>query len=377
MNVLVVSGIWPPDVGGPASHAPEVCEYLLEHGHDVVAVTTADRTPEPRAHPVHWVSRRYPRGVRHLVGASRVARLARRADVVYSTGMIGRTTLGAALGGAPVVLKLTTDEVFERSLRWGLFDADIHTFQRARGLRIGALRRARGLALGRAARIVIPSDSLRRLALDWGVAAGKVVLLPNPVEPPPGLEARDVLRRRHGLDGPTLVFAGRLVPQKSVDVALEALRRSPGVSLLLAGDGPHREPLERQARELGLDGRARFLGPQPRRTVFELLRAADAALLSSSWENFPHMAVEALAVGTPVLATEAGGVTEIVRDGQNGLLAPIGDAEALAAAIRRYFDDPQLRERLRAEAVDSIREFAPETVYARLEELLVEAARSR
>lgn len=377
MNVLVVSGIWPPDVGGPASHAPEVCEYLLERGHHVTAVTTADQAPEPRPHPVHWAPRRYPRGVRHVLGASLVARLARHADVVYSTGMIGRTSLGAAVGRAPVVLKLTTDEVFERSLRWGLFDADIDTFQRARGLRIRVLRRARNLALGHATRIIIPSDSLRQLALGWGVPAEKVALLPNPVEPPPELEAREELRRRHGFNGPTLVFAGRLVPQKSIDVALEALRSSPGVSLLLAGDGPYREPLERQVRELGLDGRARFLGPQPRRTVFELLRAADAALLSSSWENFPHMVVEALSVGTPVLATDAGGVAEIVRDGLNGLLVPIGNAEALAAAIRRYFDDSKLRERLRAEAVDSVQKFAPDVVYARLEQLLAEAAQAR
>jgi glycosyltransferase involved in cell wall biosynthesis len=182
------------------------------------------------------------------------------------------------------------------------------------------------------------------------------------------------LRARHGLEGRTLVFAGRLVPQKSIDVALDAVVATPDVSLLLAGEGPYRERLEAYARSLPLDGRARFLGPQPRQTVFELLRAADAALLSSSWENFPHMVVEALAVGTPVISTDAGGVTEILRDDENGLLVPMGDAEALAAAIRRYFDDPELAERLRAAGPASVARFAPDAIYARLESLLKEAA---
>jgi glycosyltransferase involved in cell wall biosynthesis len=376
LNVLVVSGMWPPDVGGPASHAPEVAEYLRSRGHRVAAVTMANAPPAPEPYPVSWASRRSPLVWRHVVAVRTVARAARHADIVYSTGMIGHSSLGTAIAGKPIVIKLTSDPVFERSLRWHLWGADLGGFQEARGLRIGLLRRARDLELARATRLIIPSEALRELALGWGVPPEKVVVIPNPVSPPP-LEDRETLRARHGFEGRTLVFAGRLVPQKSIDVALDAVVANPDVSLLLAGEGPYRERLERYAASLPLDGRARFLGPLPRQTVFELLRAADAALLSSSWENFPHMVVEALAVGTPVLATDAGGVTEILRDEENGLLVPMGDAEALAAAIRRYFDDPALEERLRAAAPASVERFAPDAIFARLEGLLEEAASGR
>jgi glycosyltransferase involved in cell wall biosynthesis len=376
MKVLVVSGMWPPDVGGPASHAPEVCEYLLSRGHVVEAVTMAERAPAQQAYPVHWASRRLPLGVRHVAAGSLITRLARRADVVYSTGIVGRSSLGSALGRAPTVLKLTSDPVFERSLRWGLSGPDLTAFQATRGMRIGALRRARDLALARARRIVVPSEALRALVLSWGVPSEKLTLLHNPVAPPP-LDERDELRRRHGFEGPTLVFAGRLVPQKAIEVSLEAVRQNPEITLLLAGEGPYHERLLAETRRLGLQGRARFLGPLPRQTVFELLRAADAALLSSRWENFPHMVVEALSVGTPVLATDSGGVTEILRDGENGIVVPKDDADALATAIRDYFEDPLLRERLRAEAPGSVARFAPETIYAQLEELLSQVATAR
>ena len=373
MNVLVATGMWPPDVGGPASHAPEVCEFVLHRGHRVAAVTMADRAPAPERYPVHWASRRTPLVWRQLAAALLVARLARKADIVYTTGMIGRSSLGAALARKPTVLKLTSDPVFERSLRWRLFGADLGAFQHARGFRIGVLRRARDLALARASRVIIPSDALRELALGWGLPAEKVVVIPNPVSPPE-LDEREELRRRHGLEGRTLVFAGRMVPQKAIPVALEAVVRNPDVSLVLAGEGPYLERLQDLARSMPLDGRARFLGPQPRQAVFELLRAADAALLSSSWENFPHMVVEALSVGTPVLSTDVGGVTEILRDGENGLLVPMNDAEALAGVIRRYFDDEALQERLRAATVASVARFSPDEIYGRLEALLEEVA---
>ena len=375
MKILVISGMWPPDVGGPASHAPEVCEHLSARGHRLTAVTMADRAPTPRPYPVDWVSRRWPLGARHLAAASRIARLARRADVVYSTGMVGRTTMGAALAGAPLVLKLTSDPVFERALHWRLTEPDLEDFQRVHGWRIGILRLARDRAIARATRVLVPSMALRDLLVGWGIPADKLTLLHNPVPPPPRLAAREELRQRHGLNGPTLVFAGRLVPQKAIEIALEAVRQVPEVSLLLVGDGPHRRQLERRAQELELDGRARFLGPRPRGTVFELLAAADAAVLSSRWENFPHVVVESLAVATPVLATDAGGVREILRDGVNGLVVPKGDANRLANAIRRYFSDPSLQARLRAEAVRSVAGFAPEAIYAELEEVLVAAAR--
>jgi glycosyltransferase involved in cell wall biosynthesis len=372
---VIVSGIWPPDVGGPATHAPEVAEFLHGRGHHVDVVTTADAAPAEEPYGVHWVSRRIPLGLRHLRVADVVRRLGRRADVVYSTGMVGRSTLGATLARTPLVLKLTSDPTYERSVRYGFYRGDLDSFQRVRDARIGVLRRARDLELARARRILIPSESLRSLALGWGLDPDRVEVLPNPVSTPADLRSRDELRREHGLEGPTLAFAGRLSIQKAVDVALEAVKRVEEVSLVLAGDGPDAELLRRRAADLALDGRARFLGPQPRGRVFELLRAADAVVLSSKWENFPHVLVEALAVGTPVLATNTGGVAEIVTDGENGLLVPPEDPEALAATIRRFFGDKALRERLRAAAPGSVEAYAPERIYGRLERILEAAAR--
>jgi glycosyltransferase involved in cell wall biosynthesis len=375
VKVLIVSGIWPPDVGGPASHAPEVADFLRSRGHTVEVVTTASQQPARRPYPVRWAARSIPLGLRHVVGGRLVAARAWKADVVYTTGMFGRSALGSRLAGRPYVLKLTADPAHERAHRRGLSSRSLDEFQHdSPGPAVRLLRAARDAELRGAARVMCPSAYLRELVLDWGVEPSRVEVMPNPLPRLPDLPEREEARRRLGLDGATLAFAGRLTAQKSLDVALEAVARNGDVSLVLAGEGVERDALERLAAELDLNGRVRFLGPQPREDVLELLRAADALLLSSSWENFPHTVIESLAVGTPVLATAAGGVVEVVDDGRNGLLVPPGDTDALAQAIRRFFGDPALRESLREAAAPSVAGYAPDRIYARLEQVLARSS---
>jgi glycosyltransferase involved in cell wall biosynthesis len=375
VRVLIVSGIWPPDVGGPATHAPEVAAFLRGRGHEVEVVTTADREPVPEAYPVRWIDRGVPIGLRHLRTLALVRTCAARSDVVYTTGMFGRSAAGSVLARRPYVVKLTADPAYERSRRRGFFSGSLEQFQRGGGgHRSAVLRAARDSELGRAAHVLCPSEYLCRLALGWGLGTERVTLLPNPTPALPSLPNREVLRERLGLSGPTLAFAGRLTRQKALDVALDALALADGVSLVVAGEGNERAAIERRAKQLRLGGRVRLLGPQPRETVLELFSAADALLLSSAWENFPHTVVEALAVGTPVVATTAGGVGEVIEHERNGLLVQPGDADALARAINRYFADEGLRTRLRAHAAPSVAEYAPERVYGRLEEILMSAA---
>jgi glycosyltransferase involved in cell wall biosynthesis len=377
VKVLIVSGIWPPDVGGPASHAPDVADFLRSRGHEVEVVTTADAPPPQRPYAVRAVPRHHRPGVRHLRGAALVHHRAREVDVVYTTGMFGRSALGSVVARRPYVVKLTADPAFERSRRRGLVEGDVDQFQRhGRGPAVALLRFARDVELRHAAHVFTPSVYLRELALAWGVRPDQVSVLPNPTPVLPALRDREELRGELGMNGATLAFAGRLTAQKSLGQALQAVAGSDGVELVIAGEGPERVQLEHQAAALGIADRVRFLGAQPREQIVELFRAADATILSSSWENFPHTVVEALAVGTPVLAMEAGGVAEVVRDGVNGLLVSPGDTRALAEAVRRYFGDEGLRRQLRAAATGSVAEYAPERVFGELEATLERVARS-
>jgi glycosyltransferase involved in cell wall biosynthesis len=372
VRVVVVSGIWPPDPGGPASHAPALADFLTERGHTVEVVTTADAPPARRAYPVAWAPRRSP--LRHARSALLVRSAARRADVVYATSMIRRAALGARLARRPFVVKLVSDEVFERATRDGRYAGTLDEFQQVRGdVRTRFLRTTRNAAVRSARHVFCPSAYLRDVALGWGLEPGRSSVLPNPAPDPPSLPERAVLREELGLPGNVLVFAGRLGPQKDVGTLLAALLHVPAVTLALAGDGPERAALERRAVELGLDGRVSFLGSVPRDTVLRLFGAADASVLPSAWENFPHTVVESLAVGCPVIATAVGGVPEVVVDGENGLLVPPRDAQALATAIARLFSDDVLRARLAGAAARSVAGYSEQAVFATIEAELEKA----
>ena len=366
MKVAVVSGIWPPDPGGPASHAPALADFLAERGHAVEVVTTADSEPGTRPYPVKWAAR--SSRLRHVRSALLVRAAARRADVVYATSMIRRSATGARLARRPLVVKLVSDEVFERAARSGRYVGTLDEFQRVGGdVRLRFLRATRNAALKGARHVFCPSAYLREVALGWGLDPRRVTVLPNPAPAIPAMPTRDELRAELRLDGDVLVFAGRLGPQKAVGVLLDALERAAGVTLVIAGDGPERAALEQRVAAPGRVGGVLWRGRGRGERDLLLSRAAHASVLPSAWENFPHTLVEALAVGCPVIATAVGGVPEVVRDGANGLLAPPGDSGALAHAIERFFGDASLRERLHGAAAQSVEGYSEGVVFSTIE----------
>jgi glycosyltransferase involved in cell wall biosynthesis len=173
-----------------------------------------------------------------------------------------------------------------------------------------------------------------------------VATISNAVGPAPPPADRQALEREWGLaPGARLVVAvGRLVEQKHHALAIRALALVPDATLVLVGEGRLRVDLERLAAELGLSGRVVLAGL--RSDARAIMGAADAVVLPSHWEGLPLTALEALASGTPLVATAVRGSRELLHDGEDALLVPPGDAEALAEALRRALDDPELASRL-------------------------------
>jgi glycosyltransferase involved in cell wall biosynthesis len=363
MRIAFLTGIWPPDVGGPATHGPDFSRFLVSRGHHVHVVTMGDGAPTEQPCEVEVVPRHLPFLVRYGLVALRGARSARRADVLYASATLGASALASLLARRPFVAKLTSDPAYERARRYGLFSGDSVAFQEARTPGIRVLKALRNATLRRARTIVVPSAFLAEIAARWGLDSSRIRVLTNPAPPPRAVEPETLPEK-------TFVFVGRLTEAKDLPTAFAAVERVPGSRLVVVGDGPDRAALERLAGD-----RVEFRGALPRDEALRVVAGATAALLSSAWENLPHSAVEALSVGVPIVATAVGGVPEVVHDGENGLLVPPGDPEALAAAMRRILEEEGLRVRLAAGAKPSVAAISSEAIYSRLEELLAEAAR--
>jgi len=176
-----------------------------------------------------------------------------------------------------------------------------------------------------------------------GWPAQRAQYLPNFVSIEP---AKPVLRAdlTTPQDAPLLLSLGRLHRNKAFDVLLEAMPSLEGVYVWIAGEGPERAALEAQARMLGVEDRVRFLGW--RQDVSALLASCDVYVCPSRHEPLGNVVIEGWAAGKPVVAARSQGPTELIRPGENGMLATIDDSQALAEAVLHVLGDPQLLERM-------------------------------
>jgi glycosyltransferase involved in cell wall biosynthesis len=169
----------------------------------------------------------------------------------------------------------------------------------------------------------------------------------------------------------------RLSPQKDPITLVRAvsplLLEDPSSRLLVVGDGPLRAEVQREVEQQGVAAHVVLTGV--RDDVPRLLTAMDLFVSASRWEGLPRTVLQAIASGVPVVATAADGVVDVVVDGQTGLLAPVGDAAALCAAVRRAVEDTALTRSLTTRAAAGLSEFSAQTMIARLEDLYVGAAR--
>jgi glycosyltransferase involved in cell wall biosynthesis len=208
-------------------------------------------------------------------------------------------------------------------------------------------------AAARAAGIVAVSDALRARLIALGIEASRIEVLRNGVD----LELfaprdRAAARKALGLDvdGTVVLSVGQLIPRKGHDLAMRAVARLPEATLVIVGEGPEADGLRRLARRLGSAERIRFLSAIPQERLATIYNAADVLVLASSREGLPNVLLEALACGTPVVATAVWGTPEIVAAPAAGRLVEEGSPETLAGAIRDLLADPPVRAATRAYA---------------------------
>jgi glycosyltransferase involved in cell wall biosynthesis len=338
------------NVGGPALHTTLLTERLDPRRYDARLVAGAEAPGEGNYSALHGTVPerltvlpalgREVRGVADAIVFGQLVRLMRtlRPHVVHThtakAGTLGR--LAAWVARVPVVVHTYHGHVFHGYFPPGRTRAFL-AIERALGRRTDCL-----LAV---------SETVRRELLALGVGApGAFRVIPLGLDLDRYVTADDrqgELRAELGLspDTPLVAIVARLVPIKAHEVFLRAARHVveglPAARFLVVGDGERRHELEAMAVELGLGASVRFLGW--RRDLERVYADASVVALTSRNEGSPVSLIEAMAAGRPVVATDVGGVPDLVEDGITGHLVRSGDAEALAAAVTDLLRDPGRR----------------------------------
>ncbi len=342
-RLLIASGIFHPEAGGPATYLHELLPALQQRDWEVRVIAYGDAPPTGYPYLLTRIPRRMlPIRPIHYAQAARP--LLRWADLVY-VHTLGLPLMG---GTAPRVLKIVGDQAWERAIRqgWILATTDIDDFQNTgyspivRAQQMVRSREVRGFQ-----QIVVPSDYLKRMVMGWGVKSERVQVIYNALPPPPmmNVETQADARALLGLplDTQLLVTGGRLRAWKGVDHIIAALAQIPDIHLIVAGDGPFRSLFEQQAIVRNLNNRVTFLGHITREQLHLYMVAADYFVLYSGYEGLAHSALESLRAGTPVIASDKGGNPEVVSHLVNGLLVPYVDVDALTLALKTAFQPGQ------------------------------------
>lgn len=361
MRVLLVSNLFPPDIGGPATYVSRLAHDLYRRGHAVQLVVCAEdpSSGERLPFPVRRISRRLFMPLRMLVVLLWVIWYARRADVVYVNGLELPGVLGARVAMKPAALKVVGDFAWEYAIRHGWTDDGIDQFQSTRySWKVELVRAVEHWYARNVDRVITPSHYLKGIVAGWGVPLDRITVIYNALTSRfDGSLSRDEARRILGLEGVLVLTVARLYKWKNVDQLIRLVPLLPPASkLVVVGDGPEESSLKRLASELGVADRVVFAGRVPQPMVATYLRAADVFVLNTRYEGLSHTILECMDVGIPVVATAVGGNMELIEDGVNGFLVPVNDHKLIASAVRKLLYDGKVREDFIARSKERVKD---------------------
>jgi glycosyltransferase involved in cell wall biosynthesis len=341
MKILIATGIYPPEIGGPASFTRELARELKRRGHEPIVVCYGDeKTLKGEGWPVEVVARAGGPFVRYARYAWRIFLSARQADVVFLQGPVSEGlpgTIGAWLARKPTVMKVVGDYAWEIYRQQSPKNLELlDEFVKKPHGSVGWLEKIERWTARRAKLVITPSRYLKKIVAAWGVAPEKIHVIYNTIPSLPPTKSRDELRATAGLAGKKLVLTVvRAVPWKHGDFLCEVLAKLPEeYHLTIVGDGPSLADWKRRADELGVSARVIFAGKLNREKVAEWYAMADVFALPSGYEGFPHVVAEAASVGLPSLVSDQGGNPE-TKELFSGLVTvlPYLDADAWRGAL--------------------------------------------
>jgi len=324
MKILLCTGLYPPEIGGPATYAKLLENELPKHGIEVEVLKFSD-------------VRHLPKILRHVSFFLKIISRGRHTDLIFvqdtvSTGL--PSALAARFLRKPLIVRVPGDYAWEQGRqRFGVTDS-LEVFQTRRyGLGVEFLRFTQQFVARSANIVIAPSNYLSAIIRNWNIKNVRMIYngveLPIKVTKPSDFFAR-----------PLIVSIGRLVSWKGFNELIEVVSNEPNWRLKIIGDGPEKSNLEKLIRQKNLAERVELLGNLPRQVALGWASAADVFTLYSSYEGLSHTLVEVASLGVPIVAGDIAGNREVIENEKSGLLVPLNDNKKLHAALKRMINNP-------------------------------------
>ena len=321
MNILITVGIFPPDIGGPASFVPKISDFLIENGHNVKIICLSEvgnintednfdviRIKRSNNLPIRWIKTIY-----------QIVKNGRRSDLIFVNGLGVESAIANLILQKQLIRKIVGDPVWERAYNKKRITESFDDFQNNKhSFLIEVQKLLRNWSINSAEIVITPSDHLKSFVS--GIGYSKKILKINN-----GVNITDINRANESKADINLIIISRLVVQKNINIVIEAMKLldNKNLKLSIIGEGGEFSKLESTIHDLNLQNQVQLLGKIDNNKVSQFLLTADIFIQASDYEGLPHSVLEAINYEVPILSTETGGCKDLLNDGERGFIIPM------------------------------------------------------
>ena len=370
-KITIAAGSFWPDIGGPSSYIKTIAPRLVDAGFSIDLIARSKKKKYPEDSEIGWMIHRIKnlpgKPLNYLRYFLKLLKVAKNSMTIYAQGPVSSgcpAYLANKFLKKKFIVKITGDYAWEQFhvKNPNLDIVDVLDFQNKKiSGKFNILRKIQMKVAQAADKVIVPSRFLAKVVGYWGVKNENIKVVYNGTDFKPVQMEKEKARREIGISGNVILSAGRLVPWKGfrmlIKVMPELLSNDQFVRLGIGGEGPEMENLKLMKNNLGLNGKVFLVGKKSQKELKIYLAAADIFVLNTAYEGFSHQILEAMASGVPVITTNAGGNTELIKQGENGFMVKYNDELNLIEAIKGVFDNKNIREKFIKEGRKTARKF--------------------
>tara|TARA_B100002019_G_scaffold287608_1_gene299853 strand:- start:111 stop:1271 length:1161 start_codon:yes stop_codon:yes gene_type:complete len=321
MKILIVVGIFPPDIGGPATFVPLIAEKLIQKNYKVEVICLSDSLNDQDNNfefRVHRIKRRQNLVFRWIRTVLKIISIGRKADLLFVNGLPMESYVANLLIRKKVLRKVVGDWAWERGRNLNLtYDAFDEFQDKKHSLHLEIAKFSRGWTAKKADLVITPSKHLKSVVNKWGAENERIKVIYNGTDL---FEEKNDPPRKGYIN---LITVGRLAPFKNIDKIILSLIELQSINsniykLIIVGDGPQRKNLEKLVSENKLKELVTFTGQLKKNELNKYYLKSDIYIQASGYEGLPHTLLEAISHNLSIVSTPIGGTNEILENNTNG-----------------------------------------------------------
>ena len=327
MKILITVGIYPPDIGGPASFVPRIAKLLEQNECEVTVICLSnEKILDNEPYKIIRILRNQNLIIRWIKTVFNMIAYGRDAELIFVNGLPMEAYIANLFLRKKLIRKIVGDWAWERGRNKGITNDSFDEFQKNKhNLHLEIAKFSRGWTATKADLVITPSMHLKEVVKNWGVLENNLMVIYNgtKIQPIIDKQENEVLH---------FVTVGRLAPWKNIDKIIQAmaLLNDKGFNFIfnIVGSGPIDEKLKKLVTDLKLEEKIFFLGQKKTNELNKIYLNSDIYIQASGYEGLPHVILEAINFNLSIISTPIGGTNEILLNGKNGWVLNLKENKA-------------------------------------------------